>query len=280
MKAKLSIGQSATLACVLEATARKPGNVHPGASFSDVGYLDFIASALAIGPAMDRAVDTGVGVTVLAAVERTGDVVSTNTNLGTVLLLAPLAAAPQDRPLRVGLNDVLRGLSVVDTRAVFEAIRRAKPGGLGRVDDHDVSDEPTLDLRRAMMLAAERDTVARQYANGFHEVFEEGVPAIVAAQQAGLDWEETIICCHLELMARHPDTLIARKLGCDEAQESARRAAEVLAAGWPQTEESLRLCFRLDDWLRADGNSRNPGTTADLVTASLFAALREGTMKT
>ena len=33
---------------------------------------------------------------------------------------------------------------------------------------------------------------------------------------------------------------------------------------------------RLDTWLRGDGNRRNPGTTADLVAAILFAGLRDG----
>jgi triphosphoribosyl-dephospho-CoA synthase len=53
----------------------------------------------------------------------------------------------------------------------------------------------------------------------------------------------------------------------------------VLDAGWPDNEDSRRALINLDVWLRAEGHSRNPGTTADLVTASLFAALRLGIMK-
>ena len=34
----------------------------------------------------------------------------------------------------------------------------------------------------------------------------------------------------------------------------------------------------LDSWLRADGHSRNPGATADLMAAALFAALRDETI--
>jgi triphosphoribosyl-dephospho-CoA synthase len=109
-------------------------------------------------------------------------------------------------------------------------------------------------------------------------VFDVGVPAIVAAEQAGLDWEQVVIRCHLELMARHPDTLIARKRGFAEARESADRAAAVLAAGWPESEQSMRLFSEFDAWLRAVGHQRNPGATADLVAASLFVALREGRM--
>ena len=279
MNVKLSMGQCATLACVLEATARKPGNVHPQAAFYDLRYPDFVSCAIAVGPILEGALANGVGRTVAECVACSRMLVPTNVNLGMILLLTPLAAVADSQSLAAGVLDVLGRLTISDARAVYEAIRLAQPGGLGAVTEQDVAHEPTTDLVGAMRLAADRDMVARQYANGFREVLQEGMPSLVAAQAAGLDWEDAVIRCHLELMARHPDTLIARKLGWDEAQESARRAAEVLAAGWPETEESQRLIFKLDDWLRADGHSRNPGTTADLVAASLFAALREGKMR-
>ena len=52
---RLSIGQCAALACIIEATAPKPGNVHRGADFEEMSYADFCASAVAIAPAMDAA---------------------------------------------------------------------------------------------------------------------------------------------------------------------------------------------------------------------------------
>ncbi len=278
MSPRLSIGQCATLACILEATARKPGNVHPRADFSDLSYPRFVVCAVAIGPIMNTARMYGVGPTIHECVCSSRVLVPTNVNLGMILLLAPLAAVPESQPLDEGVMDVLGRLTISDARAAYEAIRLAQPGGLGGVAEQDVAQEPTMDLVSAMRLAADRDLVARQYANGFHEVLREGAPALLAALASGLNWEDAVIRCHLELMASHPDTLIARKCGWDEAHEAAHRAADVLAAGWPETEESHRLCFKLDDWLRADGNSRNPGTTADLVAASLFAVLREGTM--
>ena len=276
--ASLSPGQCAELACLLEVTARKPGNVHRAADFEDVRYIDFVISAVAVGPVLDRAGDWGVGQTVLECVRHTRELVATNTNLGIVLLLAPLAAVPVGLPLREGVAEVLARLTVADAQAVYEAIRLAKPGGLGQATDQDIADEPTQDLVAVMRLAAERDLVARQYANDFREIFEEGVPVLRDSIAAGLDWEQAIIRCHLELMARHPDTLIARKRGQSEAIESARRAAGVQAAGWPCSPESQRLFTELDGWLRAVGHGRNPGTTADLVTASLFVALRNGTI--
>jgi triphosphoribosyl-dephospho-CoA synthase len=125
-----------------------------------------------------------------------------------------------------------------------------------------------------MALAADRDLIARQYADGFAEVFDEGAPAIAAALERTGSLEAAIILGHLQLMARHPDSLIARKRGPAEAAEAGERARRVLAAGWPGGPAAAAALAELDAWLRAEGHRRNPGTTADLVAASLFVLLR------
>ncbi|HXG12731.1 MAG TPA: triphosphoribosyl-dephospho-CoA synthase [Gemmataceae bacterium] len=272
------IGLYAQLACIWEATARKPGNVHRYHDFDDAGYLDFLVSAAAIAPVLEAAPGRRVGETVLDAVRATRRVAATNTNLGIILLLAPLAAVPPGEELRAGLARVLDGLDVADARAVYQAIRLAAPGGLGRVPEQDVAEEPTQSLRQVMALAAGHDLVARQYADGFCEVFDDGVPTL----QHGLDQtgslEAAIIGCHLHLMATYPDTLIARKRGPAEAAEAAERARRVLDEGWPHRRAAWDALAELDAWLRAEGHGRNPGTTADLVTACLFVALRTATI--
>src|SRR5690348_1953484 len=87
-----AIGNAAMLACLYEATAPKPGNVHPGASFADATFEDFQVSAKVIGPIMQGAQTRGVGQTILDAVSATREAVGTNTNLGMILLFAPLTA--------------------------------------------------------------------------------------------------------------------------------------------------------------------------------------------
>ncbi|MFL5340930.1 MAG: triphosphoribosyl-dephospho-CoA synthase, partial [Gemmataceae bacterium] len=176
----LTTAECMQFACILEATARKPGNVHRFCDFDDLTYLDFLLSAAVIGPILEQAPVRGVGPVVLDAIRATRRVVSTNTNLGIVLLLAPLAAVPRDRNLRSGVAAVLCRLTIDDSRAVFEAIRLANPGGLGSAPEQDVRAEPTVPLREIMALAADRDLIARQYANGFHDVFEIGVPSLLA----------------------------------------------------------------------------------------------------
>jgi triphosphoribosyl-dephospho-CoA synthase len=276
----LPIGLCVQLACIWEATARKPGNVHRYRDFEDASYLDFILSAAAIAPVLEKATERPVGHTILEAVRATRLVARTNTNFGIILLLSPLAAVHTGESPREGLRYVLDRLEVADARAAYEAIRLANPGGLGRVSEQDVSDEPTQSLREVMALAAERDLIARQYVNGFEQVFEEGVPALLQALDRGATLEGAIIACHLHLLARHPDSLIVRKRGLDEAREASRRAQQVLEAGWASGQGDWRVLEEFDRWLRDEGHTRNPGTTADLVAACLFAGLREGAVST
>ena len=279
-EAKLTVGHWATLACLLEVSAPKPGNVHRGADFEDLTFIDFVFSAVAIAPAMDQACQgASVGQTVLSAVRATRSVVQSNTNLGTILLLAPLAMVPQSVGLSTGVMDVLRRLTAEDARQVYEAIRLAQPGGLGRVDQFDVGGDPPGDLMDAMRLAADTDMVARQYAGGFAEVFQQVLPWLVEGQDKGWPLVDAIIHSHVRLMARFPDSLIQRKCGEDIASRASGMAQGVLDAGDPGEEAYFQALADLDFWLRGDHHRRNPGTTADLVAAGLFSGLREGVLR-
>jgi triphosphoribosyl-dephospho-CoA synthase len=275
----LNPGRLAQMACLLEVTAAKPGNVHRFADFADLHLVDFALSAAAIALPLDRAAAEGVGSAVLGAIEATRRVVSTNTNLGIILLLAPLAAVPASAGLAEGVEAVLAATTVDDARLVYRAIRLAHPGGLGEVSDQDVAGEPMITLRAAMALAANRDAIARQYTNGFRQVLGEALPALRESMRAGRPLETAVVTAYLHVLAQHPDSLIARKYGLDRASQVSRRAAELLDAGWPDRAEARQLCTELDLWLRHPTNRFNPGTTADLVTAALYAALREGTIE-
>jgi triphosphoribosyl-dephospho-CoA synthase len=265
-----SAGTLAQVACLMEATARKPGNVHRFADFEDASYLDFALSAQAIGPAMDEARNRGVGRSILAAVEATRRIVSTNTNLGMILLLAPLASAYEAGcDLEAAILRVLDGLTIEDARHAYRAIRLANPGGLGSADDQDVANEPTVTLLDAMRLAADRDLVARQYATGYADVFGLALPALRSALMMGRSLEEAIIHSYLMVLKQTPDTLILRKRGVELAEEVSRRASMALDSGDFDS---------FDGFLRRDGHALNPGATADLMAAALFAALAEGTI--
>ncbi len=171
-------------ACVTASHSPQARNVHRYADFDDLSYLDFLTSAAAVAPALAASPDQRVGTQqVLEGVRRTRRVVATNSNLGMLLLLAPLAKAAAAPDLQAGLARVLAELDVEDSRLVYEAIRLAKPSGLGQVSQQDVKNEPTLPLQEIMSLAADRDLIARQYTIEFRDVFEGGALAILEGEK-------------------------------------------------------------------------------------------------
>src|SRR5690606_20901943 len=173
-------------------------------------FDDFVHSADAVAPLLARAAEFGVGWVMLEAVRATREAVGRNTNLGIILLLAPLAAVPAERTLQTGIAAVLDQLSMDDARHCYAASRLAMPGGLGISTQADVSEEPDVDLVEAMTLAADRDSVAKQYANGFEDVLQWGLPRLADCYEASR-WQESVVELDVQLMARLPDTLIARK---------------------------------------------------------------------
>jgi triphosphoribosyl-dephospho-CoA synthase len=273
MAVKHAVAAAAQLACVFEVSAEKPGNITPRHDFADTSYEDMLRSAIALGPELARAGEHGVGETVLAVVRATRGVAGANTNLGIALLLAPLARAAL---VGTGVAEVLRDLTRADADAAYAAIREARAGGLDAPVEHDVRDAPAVTLREAMAAAAERDSVAAEYARDFSLTYGIGLPALGRALDAGLRVRDAVVELFLALLAAVPDTLIARKRGREAAERVSVAAADAVAAGGVRSEPGRAAVVELDAALRADGNALNPGTTADLVTAVLFVALLDG----
>lgn len=277
--APADVALAAQMAALLEVSAPKPGNVSRAHDFGDTTFEDFLLSAAAIGPALAEAGRIGVGASILRAVEATRRWARANTNLGIVLLFAPLAAAAarEGGALRTRLAAVLSELTVGDAELAYAAIRLASPGGLGEATEQDVRQAPTVTLRQAMALAAERDTVAREYVTDFAATFELAAPALRRARESGAPWPQAILGAYLETLAALPDTLIARRRGEAAARRVTERAAAALRAGGPGSAERAAAVERLDRELRSDGNALNPGTTADVVACAIFVTLLEET---
>ncbi len=277
---RLSLGGYVALACHWEVAAPKPGNVSRAADFADTTLQDFLLSGEVLGNCLERAGEQSVGQLVLQAVIQTRAWVGQNTNLGLILLLAPLAKAAAragDSFTQADVHEVLAALGPSDARDVYQAIRLAAPGGLGRVPERDVHDASIShlpdNLLSAMQLAASRDLVAAQYTGDFSTVFLDVAPAILRGIRGGWSLPDALVAAQLQTMARHPDSLIARKCGNALAEESAERAADVLRHEDPHSAGYRQALAEFDTWLRADGNRRNPGTTADLIGAALFVCL-------
>jgi triphosphoribosyl-dephospho-CoA synthase len=274
------VAAAAQLACLIEASAPKPGNVSPGRPFADLSFEDFLASAAAIGAPLAGAGTRPVGVTVRLAVEATVRWTHSNSNLGIVLLLAPLARAAltqsHETDLRGALRRVLEATTVDDARDVYAAIRRAAPGGLGQVEAQDVADDPTTTLVEVMRLAAERDGIAREYATAFDRTFLTGAPALDAARRDGLSWDDAVVETFITLLAADPDTHVARRGGAALAAEVSRQARSVLSAGGVRSLAGRHALEEMDRGLRDVRHTANPGTTADLTAAAIFVVLLGG----
>jgi triphosphoribosyl-dephospho-CoA synthase len=267
-------------ACSLDVETRKPGNVSVHSAGHQMDAQQFIASATASAPAL-FAHRTPVGSRILDAVMRTQQAAGCNTNLGIVLLVAPLVAALEEpgslrsaAHWRDANQRVLAGLTVDDARAAYLAIRAANPGGLGDASEQSVHAQPTIDLRSAMRLAATRDSIARQYENGFADVFTTGLDAIAGLLQINPDaTPETItLDVFLTFLTRWPDSHIVRKQGVTVAQSVTREAGK-RHAQWRLAPHGPQAA-RLNAWdaeLKREGI--NPGTSADLTVATLFAAI-------
>ena len=262
-------------ACMAELQALKPGNVHAFADGHGMTVHDFITSADVTADTMTRA-DLSLGERVLYSAEATKNAVGQNTNLGVLLLCAPIIDAALNladgQTLQQGVSQVLSRLTVSDAEYVSRAIVLASPGGLGEAETFDVREIPVVNLLTMMRAAQDRDRIAWQYANDFRDVMEFG---IVHYTDAMLRWGNpawSATALYLSFLAHYPDTHVLRKYGepfaCRLMQEAREYAQMHLAAENPKLVQKKLL-----DWdaaLKVQGV--NPGTSADLTVATLLAS--------
>jgi triphosphoribosyl-dephospho-CoA synthase len=265
------VAEAFVAACCDELEALKPGNVHVYASGHRMTAAQFVDSARAAADPL-CAPATRVGARIRGAVEATLRVVGVNTNLGIVLLCAPLAAAAELEALelRDALVRVLDDLDIRDADDSFAAIVQASPAGLGRAATHDVFAAAQVTLKEAMAEAAGRDYIARQYATGFADVFDLGMGLHAAAATRWPDAKIAALAVYLGFLSKFPDSHIVRKHGANVAADVCRMAVKFDALLW-SAQEPADLFVALLEWdaaLKARGV--NPGTSADLTVATLF----------
>jgi triphosphoribosyl-dephospho-CoA synthase len=272
------VAEALRIASIAEVHAFKPGNVSLASPGHGMRAEDFVASADAVAGVI-AAPAARVGERILRAIQATRAVVAFNTNLGIVLLCAPLVHAaliPAVEPgLRERLRAVLAQLDIEDAELTYRAIRLAQPGGLGSSPRHDVSSVPSVTLLEAMQEARLRDRIAWQYVTGFEDVFESGTGLLRAALARWGSTEWAAVAVYLAFLARYPDSHVARKHGDEVAREVVSQAEGAARAlqGAARPAAAMPALQVFDGWLKA--RSINPGTTADLTVASLFAVALE-----
>jgi triphosphoribosyl-dephospho-CoA synthase len=258
-------------ACLTELDAPKPGNVHAFANGHRMTMDEFVRSADAAAAPLS-AQGARVGLRIHRAVMATLVAVGTNTNLGIILLCAPLAtAAERDATnLRNALHQVLQDLDVDDADLAFRSIVHAAPAGLGHSAQHDVFNPATVSLLQAMSEAATRDMVARQYATDFADIFDLGLPLFESVIHRWGDAKWATLATFLGFLSAFPDSHILRKLGAETAhcvQGAALKFARMLQAA-ERPDQILPALLTWDSALKA--KAVNPGTSADLTVATLF----------
>ena len=257
-----------------EIEAYKPGNVSIYAEGHDMTVKDFLRSAEVSTPLLCNP-EAGLGQRVLESVQATQDSVGCNTNLGMLLLFAPIIMAAEsgfknEKELRQNIEFTLNGLTQDDAVQVYDAIRIANPGGLGNVESEDVNEAPQCSLIEAMQLASERDLVALQYTNNYKDVFETGFPTIKSFEKSWNSVKWASVSSYLMFMSSIADSHIQRKYGVCIAEKIKIRSGAIaesfLNASDPETKKELIQKF--DEELKAE--NYNPGTSADLTAASLL----------
>jgi len=239
----------------------------------DVAHFERAAEAAA-GPIADPSLS--VGKRILRATEASVAATGLNTNLGIVLLCAPLAKAASETTFAIGLRRrldmILAALDEQDATDTFAAIRIANPAGLGQVDEGDVRDNPDrLTLIKAMYLAAERDRIANAYVTAYSDIFDFALPVFQDARRLAIDSDLAVTTLHMSLLAEFPDTHISRKYGAAAAEEI-REEARALKAYWSPVASAKSMAPLIEFDAKMKTKGRNPGTTADFVVATLFVA--------
>jgi triphosphoribosyl-dephospho-CoA synthase len=263
-------------ACRFDVIAFKPGNVSIESPGHDMHAVQFLRAAAVATPClMNR--DRSLGEIIFDAVRASVRVTQCNTNLGIILLAAPLVRAALLRNDNESLHDrvrsVLRNADVADAGAVYAAIRYAAPGGLGRSAEADVADEPELRLQEVMRIAAVRDRIAFQYAHDFSDLFDFTVPLLRHYRDRWHSIAWASVGVYLALLSRYNDTHIARKFGSDTAA-AVRSSARALESDFKACENPATLAAQLQDFdcgLKRGGV--NPGASADLTVASVLTLL-------
>ncbi|OYT53149.1 MAG: ATP--dephospho-CoA triphosphoribosyl transferase CitG [Candidatus Altiarchaeales archaeon ex4484_2] len=299
------VSELAVEAALLEVNSPKPGNITPQKGFEDTSYKDFLLGCEALRRAVKDAATNGflagegelrysrIGLGELikkAVIDVRESHTGGNTHLGLIMLFIPLAAAagvcisqhsdPSEK-LGENLEKIIKLSSVEDSVRLYEAILLSGMSNLGNVRELDVQDKKSLDdlrskninLHRLMQLSAEKDYVARELATGLNIVFNISAPTLQRIHRQIEDTKAATIQAYLILLSRFPDSLILRKMGLGVAEHVSMKAKEVLDLGGVLTPEGRCAIDELDKLLRSEDNKLNPGTTADLIAATIYVLL-------
>ena len=304
------ISKCLELAILFEISADKPGNVNLIVGFEGTHYEHFLASAVAATPSFERAAKRGIEVSqgqIHISNVRLGRIIKDcvadinawqrggNTLLGTVILLSPIAVAAGMTPtkedhnfeipkLRENVKLVVESTTPEDAVDVYEAIKIANPSGLGTVSELDINDPNStnkirnekISLYEVFAIASKYDAVCSEWVKNYPITFDVTYPYMMEQIRKTKNLNVAIIHAFLKVLAEYPDTFITRKVGIEKAEEVSSMAKEVLKFGGLETLRGREILHEFDRELRKAGNLLNPGTTADIIAATLALCVLGG----
>ena len=265
-------------ACEIDVKAFKPGNVSVYNEGHDMTVDDFIISAQVSATPITNP-NLSLGEKIYYAVKATRKAVGCNTNLGIILLCAPLIQAAQqqtsEQTLSDALHQVLDNTTVDDAEWVFNAITLAAPGGLGESDNQDVSEKAAVTLTQAMKIAADKDRIALQYITNYKDIFDFSVLRYNSSLVRFDDQLWAAVSVFTGLLSRFPDSHIERKYGKKHTGWVLEQITTVddTLLNSDRPEQLVPMLHEVDRAFKSKGI--NPGTTADLTVATVLISLME-----
>jgi len=257
-----------------EVNALKPGNISRYADGHGMTLADFTRSAELVTPILCDP-SLSVGQRIQQSVKKTKENLACNTNLGMLLLFAPLIRAAELDPenymhLQQILSSVLQALDTAEAMLICEAIRLANPGGLGQSDRYDVHSVIECGMQQVMTQAQDKDSIARQYVTNFQDIFSIGLSTIKDFNRRWNSVEWATVACYMTFLADFPDSHVQRKYG-EQAAENTRIKASLIAENFKNNinpDDAVIVLLEYDTELKKA--SINPGTSADLTAASVL----------
>lgn len=276
------IMKASQIACCLEVSSFKPGNVHRNKDYDDIKYHHFLNSGVAFGDIIYKASKDplNIGQYIKLAVIESKKWSPSNANLGIIMLHTPIATTTGQmeefniNTLKKEIKNTVKNTTTDDAIAVYDAIEIAMPNinppkegpDAQKNDAKQELREKNLTLYDVFKISSSWDSISYEWTKGFNISFE-GYNLLNKYYKQYNNINLATTKTFLNILSNHPDTLIARKKDENTSKMVSDKAKEVLNNF---NEESL---LKFDKFLSNEGNKLNPGTTADLIASSLMIFL-------
>ncbi|MEJ2251702.1 MAG: triphosphoribosyl-dephospho-CoA synthase [Candidatus Lokiarchaeota archaeon] len=283
-----------TLSSLLELSGwPKPGNVHRTHDFEDTRFEHFLSAISAIQPSFhkfckrifdsvqkfDQNYDLiNLGSVYFESVNTMMDwQMGGNVLLGHILILTPLLASTtlclkfnklKFKHLKRILLKIIEDSTVEDTINLYKAIRKANPGGLGKVQ--------VLKWLLIHLFSKEYDLISREYATGYQIIFNTGIPYYIEKFKSTKDINVATVDTFLRILSLFPDSLIIRKSNEKNALKISQEASKIIRMGGISKKDGLKATLELDKFIQRRKGKLNPGTTADILAGVIFCSLISG----